>query len=226
VVIDAMDEYQNIDQHQVDKVFEQVADVIRKAASVSIGCKISKGRHCRMVDTRVCCDPPETQEAYGSHALKIGIRLGTLVTLRKQKNKEMKRLKRALFSRDDATASLWRKEHGSKAAWRAAKQLRDTRSGSMPANSAPVCESIRAADGTEVTESAELQRCSVSITSSWVPLVCAEFDADNFDRVTAKVQDWVASQSTKECKVRRTLHQEGDGTRSRGPADIQSWRRC
>jgi hypothetical protein len=25
----AMDEYQNIDQHQVDKVFEQVADVIR-----------------------------------------------------------------------------------------------------------------------------------------------------------------------------------------------------
>jgi hypothetical protein len=75
------------------------------------------------------------------------------VTLRKQKNKEMKRLKRALFSRDaDATASLWRKEHGSKA-WRAAKQLRDTRSGSMPANSAPVCESIRAADGTEVTES-------------------------------------------------------------------------
>jgi hypothetical protein len=29
VVIDAMDEYQNIDQHQVDKVFEQVADVIR-----------------------------------------------------------------------------------------------------------------------------------------------------------------------------------------------------
>jgi hypothetical protein len=39
---------------------------------------------------------------------------------------EMKRLKRALFSRDaDATASLWRKEHGSKAAWRAAKQLRD-----------------------------------------------------------------------------------------------------
>jgi hypothetical protein len=24
-----------------------------------------------------------------------------------------------------------------------------------------------------------------------------QFDADNFDRVTAKVQDWVASQSTK-----------------------------
>jgi hypothetical protein len=45
-----------------------------------------------------------------------GIRLGTLVTLR-QKNKEMKR-PQALFSRDaDATASLWRKEHGSKAAW-------------------------------------------------------------------------------------------------------------
>jgi hypothetical protein len=63
VVIDAMDEYQNIDQHQVDKVFEQVADVIRKAASVSIGCKISRDAALPQ-DTRVCCDPPETQEAY------------------------------------------------------------------------------------------------------------------------------------------------------------------
>jgi hypothetical protein len=77
-VIDAMDEYQNIDQHQVDKVFEQVADVIRKAASVSIGCKISKGRGTA-VDTRVCCDPlRDTGGVWGSHALKIGIRLGTL----------------------------------------------------------------------------------------------------------------------------------------------------
>jgi hypothetical protein len=33
----------NIDQHQVDKVFGAGADVIRKAASVSIGCKI-RGR--------------------------------------------------------------------------------------------------------------------------------------------------------------------------------------
>jgi hypothetical protein len=36
----------------------------------------------------------------------------------------------------------------------------------------------------------------VSITSSWVPHWCAEFDADN-STATAKVQDWVASQSTK-----------------------------
>jgi hypothetical protein len=138
------------------------------------------------------------------------------VTLRKQKNKEMKRLKRALFSRDaDATASLWRKEHGSKAAWRAAKQLRDTRSGSMPANSAPVCESIRAADGTEVTESAGITTVfREHYKQLGSPLVCAEFDADNFDRVTAKVQDRVTEYQA-ECKVRRTLHQEGDGTQSR-----------
>jgi hypothetical protein len=56
VVIDAMDEYQNIDQHQVDKVFEQVADVIRQAASVSIGCKISKGRGT-WVDTSMLSAP-------------------------------------------------------------------------------------------------------------------------------------------------------------------------
>jgi hypothetical protein len=62
VVIDAMDEYQNIDQHQVDKVFEQVADVIRKAASVSIGCKISKTRAWW---TEYAVIRSKTQEAYG-----------------------------------------------------------------------------------------------------------------------------------------------------------------
>jgi hypothetical protein len=50
--------------------------------------------------------------------------------VRKQKNKEMKRLKRALFSRDaDATACGGRA--WIKAAWRAAKQLRHA-IGSMP----------------------------------------------------------------------------------------------
>jgi hypothetical protein len=108
------------------------------------------------------------------------------VTLRKQKNKEMKRLKRALFSRDaDATVSLWRKEHGSKAAWRAAKQLRDAIR-IHACNSAPVCESIRAADGTEVTESAGITTVfREHYKQLGSPLVCAEFDADNFDRVTA-----------------------------------------
>jgi hypothetical protein len=52
------------------------------------------------------------------------------------------------------------------------------------------------------------------------PLVCAEFDADNFDRVTAKVQ---GSRHRVPSGMQSTtnLHQEGDGTRSRGPADIQ-----
>jgi hypothetical protein len=34
VVIDAMDEYQNIDQHQVDKVFEQVRRIIRSSKRI------------------------------------------------------------------------------------------------------------------------------------------------------------------------------------------------
>jgi hypothetical protein len=96
----------------------------------------------------------------------------------------------------------------------------------MPAEDAPVCESIRAADGTEVTESAGITTVFRELQAAGSPLVCAEFDADNFDRVTAKVQDWVASQSTKRMQSTTNLHQEGDGTRSRGPADIQSWRRC
>jgi hypothetical protein len=91
VVIDAMDEYQNIDQHQVDKVFEQVADVIRKRKPRSVA-RDQGTRHCRMVDTRVCCDPPETQEAYevAMHS-KLASDWELFVTLRKQKNKEMKR---------------------------------------------------------------------------------------------------------------------------------------
>jgi exonuclease III len=200
-VIDAMDEYQNIDQHQVDKVFEQVADIIRQAASVSIGCKISKGRGTAAWWTKeYAATRSETQEAYevAMHS-KLASDWETFATLRKQKNKEMKRLKRALFSRDaDTTASLWRKEHGSKAAWRAAKQLRDTRAGSMPANRAPACESIRAADGQEVTEpegiTAVFREHYKQLGS---PLVCDEFDEDNFERVTSKVQEWVSSQSTK-----------------------------
>jgi hypothetical protein len=67
-----------------------------------------------MVDTRVCCDPLQTQEAYEVAMHSMASDWELFVTLRKQKNKEMKRLKRALFSRDaDATASLWRK-HGSR----------------------------------------------------------------------------------------------------------------
>jgi uncharacterized Zn finger protein len=47
VVIDAMDEYQNIDQHQVDKVFE-LADVIRRQAFRSVARSVGT-QHCRMV---------------------------------------------------------------------------------------------------------------------------------------------------------------------------------
>jgi hypothetical protein len=69
-----------------------------------------------------------------------------------RKNKEMKDSSGLCSHGMPTRLSPWRKEHGSKAAWRAAKQLRDTRSD--PCRSARLCESIRAADGTEVTESA------------------------------------------------------------------------
>jgi hypothetical protein len=47
------------------------------------------------------------------------------------------------------------------------------------------------------------------------PLVCAEFDADNFDRVTAKVQDWVVTEYQAECKVRRTFNKRRWNAQSR-----------
>jgi hypothetical protein len=165
-----------------------------------------------------------TQEAYEVACTQNWHQTGNFVTLRKQKNKEMKRSS-GLCSHGMPTRlpSLWRKEHGSKAAWRAAKQLRDTRSDPCP----QIVRLYAKASEPRMERKSrrELQRCSVSITSSWVPLVCAEFDADNFDRVTA-VQDWSrhrvpsGMQSTTNPSPRR------DGTRSRGPADIQSWRRC
>jgi hypothetical protein len=68
-----------------------------------------------MVNLKYAVIRSETQEAYevAMHS-KLASDWELFVTLRKQKNKEMKRT-RALFSRDaDATASLWRKEHGSR----------------------------------------------------------------------------------------------------------------
>jgi hypothetical protein len=59
----------------------------------------------------------------------------------------------------------------------------------------------------------------VSITSSWVP-TGVEFDADNFDRVTAKVQDWVATEYQAECKVRRTFTKEME----RAVADLPTYK--
>jgi hypothetical protein len=59
-VIDAMDEYQ-IDQHQVDKVFSRSQmSYARQQAFRSVARSVGT-RHCRMVDTRVCCDHSETQ---------------------------------------------------------------------------------------------------------------------------------------------------------------------
>jgi hypothetical protein len=156
----------------------------------------------------------------------IGIRLGTLCDAAQAEEQEMKRLK-TLFSRDaDATASLWRKEHGSRQPGGQQSSCA-TRDPDPCPQIVRLCESIRAADGTEVTESAGITTVfREHYKQLGSPLVCAEFDADNFDRVTAKVQDWVASQSTKRMQSTTNFHQEGDGTRSRGPADIQSWRRC
>jgi hypothetical protein len=41
----------------------------------------------------------------------------------------------------------------------------------------------------------------VSITSSCSPRCVRRFDADNFDRVTAKVQDWSRHRVQAECKA-------------------------
>jgi hypothetical protein len=75
------------------------------------------------------------------------------------------------------------------------KQLRDTRSDPCP--QIVLRKRIRAADGTGNRSAGITTVFREHYKQLGSPLVCAEFDADNFDRVTAKVQDWVASQSTK-----------------------------
>jgi hypothetical protein len=114
VVIDAMDEYQNIDQHQVDKVFEQVADVIRKAASVSIGCKISKGRGTAAWWTQeYAVIRSETQEAY---EVAMHSKLASDWELCDAQAEEQRdETTQGLCSHGMPTRpSLWRKEHGSR----------------------------------------------------------------------------------------------------------------
>jgi hypothetical protein len=93
------------------------------------------------------------------------------------------------------TASLWRKGMDL-SSLAGAKQLRATRSDPCP-QIVPCGESIRAADGTGNRVGGITTVFREHYKQLGSPLVCAEFDADNFDRVTAKVQDWVASQSTK-----------------------------
>jgi hypothetical protein len=85
VVIDAMDEYQNIDQHQVDKVFEQVADVIRQAASVRSVARSVRDAALPHGEPEYAVIRSETQEAYevAMHS-KLASDWELFVTLRKQ----------------------------------------------------------------------------------------------------------------------------------------------
>jgi hypothetical protein len=71
-------------------------------------------------------------------------------------------------------------------------------------------ESIRAADGTGSNRVGGNYN-GFREHYKWVPHWCAEFDADNFDRVTAKVQDGSRHRYQAECKYDRPF-QEGDGT--------------
>jgi hypothetical protein len=62
VVIDAMDEYQNIDQHQVDKCSSR-SQMSYARQQASIGCKISKGRTAAWWTQEYAVIRSETQEA-------------------------------------------------------------------------------------------------------------------------------------------------------------------
>jgi hypothetical protein len=88
----------------VDKVFEQVADVIRRQQRCSIGCKISKGRGTAWWTQEYAVIRP-TQEAYevAMHSkLASDWELCDAAQAEEQRDET---IKRALFSRDaDATA--------------------------------------------------------------------------------------------------------------------------
>jgi predicted glycoside hydrolase/deacetylase ChbG (UPF0249 family) len=59
-----MDEYQNIDQHQVDKVFEQVADVIRRQQAFRSVARSVRGGTAAWWTQEYAVIRSETQEAY------------------------------------------------------------------------------------------------------------------------------------------------------------------
>jgi hypothetical protein len=65
-------------QVQVDAVFENMANVIRQAASASIGTKISRGRHGSMVDPRYATMTAVPRSVRCSRSIQVCIRLGPL----------------------------------------------------------------------------------------------------------------------------------------------------
>jgi hypothetical protein len=109
------------------------------------------------------------------------------------------------------------------AAWRAINGCVTRLSDQCPQTDAPKCERAfgQASDGTEVTEPAGITTCSVSTTAAWVCGV-REFDAGAFARVTAQECRIRLRHKVPNGKLRRTFHQNRDGTRSRRPATYKA----
>lgn len=193
-VVNSMGTAPGITQETVDRAFNLMSSGIHRAASATIGVKISRGKNTaawwspEYATIRLSC-----QEAY-ENALRSKSKdaWAHFLALRKTKNKEMKKLKRQLFDRDSRkTSDLWKSEYGSKAAWNAAKQLRNTRSGSVRNSSTSCCDSVIDTLGLVVTEPAEIRevfRKHYETLAS--PSLEPSFDSQNLAKVSEKVCKW------------------------------------
>ena len=149
-------------QATVDQVANSVTDVIIGAANCTIGKKLSKGRKTApwwcsdYNDIRVL-----SQQQYET-AMRTKDRADwdTFLTTRKEKNKMKRRLVKAQFRKDvQGTSSIWESGFGSKAAWTAAKRLRNSKAGCSKL-AATKCHGITDENGEYVCEPEGIARVS------------------------------------------------------------------
>jgi exonuclease III len=187
-------------QAAIDQAAKSVSDIIIGAANCTIGKKLSKGRNTvpwwcsEYNDIRVL-----SQQHYETAMRsKNTADWDTFVTTRKKKNKTKGTLVKTQFQKDlRGTSSIWESGFGSKAAWTAAKRLRNSKAGcSSPA--ATKCHGITDETGEYVCEPEGIARVFRTHYSKLAtPSTSPNYDEAHRVHVEEEVRKW-ANEGTQE----------------------------
>ena len=177
----------------VNSIADQVMEIMISAMNSTIGKKLSSGRRTapwwttEYNDLRI-----QSQRCYErAQRTKTAQDWATFAATRKAKNVLKRKLQSRQANADEHnTAHIWSKDFGSKAAWSAAKRLRDSRAGSSKTN-AIACRGINNEEGELVhkpAEIAEVFRKHYATLAS--PSTCADLSETHRAQVEADVMHW------------------------------------
>ena len=141
-------------QATVDQIANNVTDIITGAANCTIGKKLSKGRKTAPWWCSEYNDIRVLSEQHYETAMRTKNKTDwdTFLTTRKDKNKMKQTLVKAQFQKDvRGTSSISESGFGSKAAWTAAKRLRNSKAGGSKL-AATKCHGITDENGEYVCE--------------------------------------------------------------------------